>query len=129
VNFIELLAKLDWIERVDELARALVGQRSHRFEIDRRAERARGAAAGAAGPAIVRPPRGATGMFADTLRKYCTVLRLGGVCGLDTLERLCYNGNRIEYLANNGRQLFSSGAIHTLPRSWRLFVFRGCGYV
>jgi hypothetical protein len=35
MNFIEFLAKLDWFERVDELARALLGQRSHRFEIDR----------------------------------------------------------------------------------------------
>jgi hypothetical protein len=36
-ELIEFLAKLDWFERVDELARALLGQRSHRFEIDRRA--------------------------------------------------------------------------------------------
>jgi hypothetical protein len=35
MNFIEFLAKLDWLERVDALARALLGQRSHRFAIDR----------------------------------------------------------------------------------------------
>jgi hypothetical protein len=34
-NLIEILAKLDWFERVDALARALVGVRSHRFAIDR----------------------------------------------------------------------------------------------
>lgn len=35
-EIVELLAKLDWFERVDALGRALTGQRSHRFEIDRR---------------------------------------------------------------------------------------------
>lgn len=34
-NLIEIIAKLDWFERVDAIARAVSGQRSHRFAVDR----------------------------------------------------------------------------------------------
>jgi hypothetical protein len=35
VTLIEFLAKLDWFERVDEIFRAMKGEKSHRFAIDR----------------------------------------------------------------------------------------------